>query len=176
MNKQLRLVLVGLIALVVATTGSNAEGEDEDLFADAGHSMSRSRWITIRTFPVIEIALSTDDVVLVQSAQHHPKGLALKIDGEAVAGDCELTDRKNRSTSYSVGQEKKKDEDKKVTTNTTSTVTTTTYYSTCRLDEGTTRRAVEADQITVQLAMDDKTTKAHELKPKAMAKFQVLDK
>jgi len=164
-------VIVGIVVAVFCSVSA-----EEDLFADAGQSMSRSRWISIRTFPSIEIALGSDDTVLVESVNHMPKAVALKIDGESVAADCELTEREDLRTAYSVGQEKKKSDKKKVTTSTTSTVTTTTYHAACRFEEGTTQRAVEAEQIVVQLAMNEKTTKAHELSPKALGKFQRLDK
>jgi hypothetical protein len=100
----------------------------------------------------------------------------MRIDGEAVAGECEVTDTEEQSTTYTTETEKDKKKDTKVTTGTENTITTTTYYSTCTFDEGTSDRAVAARELTLQLAMDEKTTKAHHLGEKQMQRFQTLSR
>lgn len=159
--------------ILVALPGA---GVAEDLFDEAGHSLSRSRWITIRFLPMIEIALESDDVVLVQSIDHPPKGLAMRIDGSAVAAECRVTETQEDSYAYTTSTEKDRDDHEKRTTSTTSNITTTTYFSSCTFPEGTTRRAVEAGAITVQAAMTQGNTKPHDLSAKALRKFQRLDK
>ena len=99
----------------------------------------------------------------------------MRIDGEAIAADCRLDESKDRSYSYTSGQEKEDDDKNERTTSTTTNITNTTYFSSCQFPGGTTKSAVEARTITVQVALTHGTTKPHDLSPKALAKFQRLD-
>ena len=173
MNKRsFAVVAVGMVALLFTSSYAISE----NLFEEAGHSLSRSRWVSVRLLPSIDIALESDDVVLVESVDHAPKGLAMKIDGEAIAADCEVTESKDQSYSYTTGQEKQKDDDKKLVTSTTTNISHTTYYSSCQFAAGTTLRATQAHAIIVQVAMPQGTTKPHQLSSKALRKFQLLNK
>jgi hypothetical protein len=164
MKTRLVLTALALVALGTATFAS-------DLFEEAGHDLGKSRWVMIRFLPSIEIALESDDVVLIQSVDHPPKGFAMKIDGKAVAADCSVTETKD--TSYSVASESSDDKGKNKWT-TGSTSTTTTYWSSCEFAEGTSEIAVSAHEIIVQVAMTNGTTKPHQLKSKELRKFQSL--
>ena len=157
-------IALGLFAL---GTGAFAN----DLFEEAGHDLGKSRWVMIRFLPAIEIALESDDVVLIQSVEHPAKGFAMKIDGEAIATDCEVIESKD--TSYTVATESADDKGKNKWT-TGSTTTTTTYWSKCVFTEGTSELAVRAHEIVVQVAMTNGTTKPHQLKSKELRKFQAL--
>lgn len=155
------VVLVAVCAGSVAFAGG-------DLFEEAGHALGHSRWLNIRLLPSIDIALEADDVVLVRSIDHPAKSFAIKIDGKASATDCEVTETKD--TDFTVAKTSKSG------WGLGSTSTSTTYWARCQLEEGTTARAVQAKQITVQVAMTNGTTKPHPLKPKGLAKFKTLDK
>ena len=175
MMKHALSVVAFSCVILLAPTGVAAE---EDLFEEAGHSLSRSKWISIRTLPSIEIALESDDVVLVESIDHAPKSLAMKLDDKAVAADCDVNESKDQSYAYTTETQKKDDDDKdkKVTTGRTTNISHTTYISSCRFDKGTTALATEARAITVQIAFPQGTTKPKRLSPKALGKFQWLNK
>lgn len=153
---------LAIILLVVSGTAAFAS----DLFEEAGHDLGKSRWVLVRFLPAIEIALESDDVVLIRSIDHPAKGFAMKIDGNAVAADCGVTESKD--TEYTVASESKD----KWTTGTTTT--TTTYWSSCKFAEGTSAKTVGAGEIIVQIALTNGTTKPHQLKPKELRKFQAL--
>ena len=171
-----RMNIAGAVVLSVALLTPMGASAEENLFEEAGHSLARSRFVTVHYFPSIEIALEADDIVLVESVDHPAKSLAMRLDGETVAADCRLNESKDRSYSYTYGHEKDDDDDEKTYTGTTTNISHVTYYSACQFPEGTTSRATEARSIVVQLAMPKGTTKPHELSAKARSKFQTLDK
>lgn len=153
-----------LIVMVLFALGTVVFAND--LFEEAGHELGKSRWVLIRFLPAIEIALEADDLVLVKSIGHPAKGFAMKIDGQAVAADCEVIEAKD--TEYTVATESKN----KWTTGTTTT--STTYWSKCGFSEGIADKAIRAGEILVQVAMTNGATKPHQLKPKELRKFQAL--
>lgn len=113
---------IPLVAIAVALSFVAPAG-GQDLFEEAGHGMSKSRWVMLRLFPLIQVALEADDTVLVESIDHPAKALAMRIDGKAVAADCHVTETKD--TAFTVVPEKRQ----KWTTATTTT--STTYWSSC---------------------------------------------
>lgn len=174
----MKLTLSGVAIACVILLAPAGVGAQEDLFEEAGHSLARSKWVTVRHLPGIQIALESDDVVLVESIDHVPKSLAMKLDDKAVAADCEVNESKDRSYAYTTETQKKKDDDddKKVTTGTTTNITHTTYFASCQFEKGTTALATQARAVTVQVATPQGTTKPKHLSPKALSKFQWLDK
>ena len=162
-----RKALVLAVTLMTMGAASGALAED-DLFEAAGHALGHSRWVMIRFLPSIEIALEADDVVLVRSVDHPAKSFAIKIDDKAQATDCEVTEKKD--TDYTVAKTSKSG------WGLGSTSTSTMYWARCQFEEGAAVRAVQAAEITVQVAMTNGTTKPHRLKPKQLIKFKKLDK
>jgi hypothetical protein len=160
----------GLTVVLLLTLASSPGAAGQDLFAEAGHELGRSRWVNIRFLPAINIALEADDVVLVMSLEHPAKSLAMKIDGDAVAADCAVTETKD--SEYSVATEE--NHKKKTSWTTTSTTTTTTYWAKCVFDAGVSDRAQSAHEIVVQVAMTNGNTKPHTLNSKELRKFQTM--
>lgn len=156
---------VALVVVIFVVSGTGAFADD--LFEEAGHDLGKSRWVLIRFIPSIQIALESDDVVLIMSVDHPAKSFAMKIDGKAVAGDCAVTESKDAE--YTVASS---DSKSKLTTGTTTT--TTTYWASCEFEKGTSERALRAGEIVVQVAMTNGTTNPHQLKPKQLRKFQAL--
>lgn len=148
---------------------------EEDLFAEAGHSRAHSRWIVVRYLPLIQIALEADDVVLMESIDHPAQGLALRIDDDAVAADCAVTDHKDVSTTYRSERVEGNGSGATVS-GSQSTVTTTTYSLSCQFPEGTTQRVVGAHSVTVQVALPNGTTDPKTLSSKQVRRFQTLDR
>ena len=170
--KKCEFLIVALVAGVLLAPAGVATAQN--LFEEAGHPLSRSRWIIVRHLPLIEIALESDDVVLVESIEHPPKGVAMRIDGEAVAADCRVDETKDSTYSYEIS--KSDDDDGKYTTGTSTSITNTTYRASCRFPQGMAANAVMAQAITVQVAMPEGTTKPHDLTAKQLKRFQKLDK
>ncbi len=163
-----RVKKICLIALALAAVGTQGV-TGQDLFEEAGHALGHSRWVGVRLLPLIEIALEADDVVLVRSIEHPAKSFAMRIDGNAVAADCEVTEKKD--TGYTMATESK---NKKWLSGVTSTLST--FWARCQFDDGVATLATEAAQIVVQIAMTNGTTKPHTLKPKELSKFQRMDR
>jgi hypothetical protein len=159
-----------VLILAVALAGASSLAA-QDLFSEAGHSMSRSKWVMIRLLPAIEIALEADDVVLVQSIDHPARSVAMKIDGTAIASDCEITEKKD--TEFTVASESK---DKKSNWASGTTTTSTTYWARCQFGKGISDKALNAHEIIVQLAMTNGNTKPHQLGSKELRKFQQMDR
>lgn len=146
----------------------------QSLSEEAERPMARSRWVTVREQPDVEIALESDDTVLVGSIDFAPRGIAMRIDEEAVTADCQLTESKDSSSSHEI---KRGDDDERgSSTSTTMDVTHTSFHASCKLPEGTTAKAVQARAITVQVTMPDGKTRPHELTAKQLKKFQKLGK
>lgn len=95
------------------------------------------------------------------------KSFAIKLDVEALAADCAVTEEKANTNSVANSQNK---------WTLASSSTTKTYWASCHLEEGMTEKALAAKSITVQLAMTNGTTKPHKLNKKELRKFQTLDK
>lgn len=159
------------VVLLLILASTSAVGA-QDLFAEAGHALGKSRWVNIRFLPLIDIALEADDVVLVMSAEHPAKSLAMRIDGDAVAADCAVTETKD--SEYSVATED--NHKKKTSWISTSTTTSTTYWAKCVFDAGVSDRALSAHEIVVQVAMTNGNTKPHTLNSKELRKFQTIKK
>lgn len=159
---------VTAVLLMLVLVGAGGAFAQNDLFEEAGHALGHSRWITVRLIPAIEIALESDDVVLVRSVDHPAKSFAMRIDGKATAADCEVTETKDSEFTVATQASKK--------WATGSTTTTTIYWAMCQFPGGTSKKAVSAREIVVQVAMTNGSTSPHPLKPKALGKFQRLDK
>lgn len=146
------LLLLGLVAPSAA--------QEKDLFAEAGASKERSRWVSIRTAPYIDISLRSDDTILIKSAKHPAEGFAMEVDGNAIAAECSQTE--NTQTH--------------IQTSDTTVATLQHYWVECPFPEGTTARVLRAQRLIVQVSMTSKTTKPKELDPGQRARFQTLNR
>lgn len=158
--------------LLLLGLASSPAARAQDLFEEAGHAMAHSKWVIVRYLPLIQIALEADDAVLVESINHPARSFAMKIDGEAVAADCAVTEQKDQDFTIATESDSYGLNNSKTATATTST--TTTYWAKCPFEEGMAERARGAHEVIVQLAMTNGTTKPHRLGSKALRKFQQL--
>ena len=167
----LRKGVVGLLmvaGLLLLCTQPLLFGQERDLFAEAGNSVtaSKSKWVQIRSWGRIEVALRSDDRITVQSQRDPASALAVEIGAEAEAAACQLEDRRSKVSSYEY-----QDVNGETHQNVNSSVS---YLAVCPFEAGTTERILNAQTIALQVSIGGKKTKIIVLDEKKLARFKDL--
>ena len=154
----LRKGVVGLLmvaGLLLLCTQPLLFGQERDLFAEAGHSVTASKWVQIRTAWLhkrIDVSLTSDDRITVRSNSNPASALAVAIGAEAEAAACQLEDRRSKVSSYEY-----QDVNGETHQNVNSSVS---YLAVCPFEAGTTERILNAQTIALQVSIGGKKTKS----------------